>query len=227
MKRSSLLLVSAVALALLAGCGKHASGGGSSSTGAGSAQRGPFDYYLLSLSWSPQYCGTIGGEHADPQCAPDRHYGFVVHGLWPQNEHGQNPRACPSEEKLDNQTLQSMLDIMPSDMLIRHEWGSHGVCTGLNAKDFFAKTRTAFNQVKIPAKYKNPDKSMVVKVKEFREDLIKANDGLSEDKFAIYCDNRFLREVRVCVEQDLRFRSCGANIRNACGLDEMVLRAVR
>src|SRR5262245_21113480 len=43
---------------------------------------GEFDYYLLSISWSPAFCAT----HADrvQQCGIDTHFGFVIHGLWPQ-----------------------------------------------------------------------------------------------------------------------------------------------
>ena len=39
-----------------------------------------FDYYLLNLSWSPEFC------HSHPnatECA--QRAGFVLHGLWPQN----------------------------------------------------------------------------------------------------------------------------------------------
>ena len=47
---------------------------------------GKFDYYVLSLSWSPEHCATT--HDTSTQCAGTRHFGFVVHGLWPQFEHG-------------------------------------------------------------------------------------------------------------------------------------------
>ncbi len=57
------------------------------------APPGRFDYFLLTLSWSPAYCAT---HRADPaardECA--RHRGFVAHGLWPQNENGSWPAFC-------------------------------------------------------------------------------------------------------------------------------------
>ena len=52
---------------------------------------GEFDFYVLSLSWSPSFCeeaserGTEGRSQA--QCG-GRPFSFVVHGLWPQYEHG-------------------------------------------------------------------------------------------------------------------------------------------
>jgi ribonuclease T2 len=46
---------------------------------------GQFDYYVLSLSWSPSFCEASGERGAPPQqqCGA-RAYSFVVHGLWPQ-----------------------------------------------------------------------------------------------------------------------------------------------
>ena len=48
-----------------------------------------FDYYVLSLRWSPQYCAQARGH--EPQCACP--YAFVVHGLSPQYERGY-PSVC-------------------------------------------------------------------------------------------------------------------------------------
>ncbi len=49
------------------------------------APPGEFDYYLLSLSWSPAFCLQSPGA---AECNGPRRFGFIVHGLWPQNEHG-------------------------------------------------------------------------------------------------------------------------------------------
>ncbi len=54
---------------------------------------GRFDYYLLSLSWSPEYCAKSRRDD-ELQCA--RPYAFVAHGLWPQNEQGW-PSDCRSK----------------------------------------------------------------------------------------------------------------------------------
>ncbi|CAB3778800.1 Ribonuclease [Paraburkholderia ultramafica] len=43
---------------------------------------GKFDYYVLSLSWSPDYCS--GNAQDTQQCGPTKRFGFVPHGLWPQ-----------------------------------------------------------------------------------------------------------------------------------------------
>src|SRR5208283_685020 len=173
---------------------------------------GRFDYYLLSLSWSPQYCSDMGDDPEDPQCAPGRRYGFVVHGLWPQSQDGNNPRTCSPAPRLDPQTEKSMLDIMPSEQLILHEWGSHGTCSGLQPEDFFKLTRAAFQKVKIPAQYLGPKSALAVPVKQLRQSLTDANPGLRPDEFAIYCDDTYLREVRVCLDRSLNFRACGGRV---------------
>jgi len=188
---------------------------------------GKFDYYLLSLSWSPQYCSDMGDDPDDLQCAPGRRYGFVMHGLWPQSEDGTNPRTCSPAAKLDPQTAKSMLDIMPSNQLIIHEWGSHGTCSGMSSPDYFKLARTAFQKIRFAPKYQSPAKDMLVKVKDFRQAFLDANPGLKPENYALYCDDTHLREVRVCLDKNLNFRACGARVRDACRIDAMIMRAVK
>src|SRR5664279_1823751 len=69
---------------------------------------GRFDYYLMALSWSPSFCET----HADEteQCG-SKGFGFVLHGLWPQNRDGSWPQHCPSsgEHEPDAATIDRTL----------------------------------------------------------------------------------------------------------------------
>src|SRR3954453_14289234 len=74
----------------------------------GFAQPPKFDYYLLTLSWSPEYCH---GHTSTTQCAPDKHFGFVVHGLWPEYKTGSGPQHCGIQPGLSNPS--SMLEITP------------------------------------------------------------------------------------------------------------------
>ena len=56
---------------------------------------GQFDFYVLSLSWSPSFCAGAaerGVGTGNVQCGP-RPYSFVVHGLWPQYDNGF-PEYC-------------------------------------------------------------------------------------------------------------------------------------
>ena len=56
-----------------------------------------FDFYVLSLSWSPSYCEAEGDDANRQQCEAARPYAFVVHGLWPQFERGF-PQECATDE---------------------------------------------------------------------------------------------------------------------------------
>ena len=103
------------------------------SRGAASARRvsgGAFDYYLLNLSWAPEFCFS---KPDNPECSG--HFGFIVHGLWPQYQSGGYPQNCGQQPGLANPA--KMLDIMPDLHLINHEWMTHGTCTGLSAEQYF------------------------------------------------------------------------------------------
>ena len=59
----------------------------------------PFDFYVMTLSWSPGFC-DIGGEEKSPeQCAVGSGDAFVVHGLWPDNRMSADPEDCNSEPR--------------------------------------------------------------------------------------------------------------------------------
>src|SRR5690606_29254805 len=47
-----------------------------------------YEFYVLSLSWSPTHCQMAGASANAQQCGSRQTHGFVVHGLWPQFEKG-------------------------------------------------------------------------------------------------------------------------------------------
>lgn len=192
-------------------------------TGAAIADRaGEFDYYLLSLSWSPEYCASEA-RPGDPQCK--RPYAFVVHGLWPQHERGW-PRDCGRGEYLDDALIERMLPIMPSKALVIHEWRKHGVCSGLTARDYFATTERAYQSIRIPPGYQAPQSAMTRSVQALERDFLAANPGLGGDGIAVQCSSRHLREVQICLTRDLKPRACGPDVRDRCRGD-FVLRPSR
>jgi len=185
---------------------------------------GVFDYYVLSLSWSPQYCASNGGR-TDAQCGGGREYGFVLHGLWPQFERGF-PGDCGTAS-LSNQIVDRMLPIMPSAALIRHEWRKHGTCSGLEASQYFAKATAAFRGFVIPTGLKAPLKTIYISPRKLKQDLAAANPRLGERGIAVLCNGRYLQEVRACYTKDLQPRECGSGIRDTCRVDELIVRPVR
>jgi ribonuclease T2 len=188
---------------------------------------GRFDYYVLSLSWSPEYCASRNSSPGDPQCGAGRRFGFVLHGLWPQFDPKGWPQNCGDGGRLNSETVRSMLDIMPAEGLIRHEWRKHGVCSGMDARGYFAKSRQAFQAVRIPAAFRGPSAQVTVKPAAFKRQLAEANPGWREDTLAILCAGRFLQEVRVCMTKDLQPRKCPPSVRDRCSATEMLVRPVR
>src|ERR1043165_7545109 len=120
-------------------------------------QPGRFDFYVLSLSWSPSFCkeSEERGRPSNDQCR-GRPYSFVVHGLWPQYERGF-PRDCQvPAPRLSRALTAPMLGLMPAPRLVYHEWDQHGTCSGLRAQEYFALVRQAREAVKIPESYAAP-----------------------------------------------------------------------
>ena len=190
---------------------------------------GKFDFYVLSLSWSPSFCAANaerGFQRSDPQCGP-RPFSFVVHGMWPQYERGF-PEFCqvPSP-RLNRNIVSSMLDLMPSPRLVFHEWDRHGTCSGLSAGAFFDNVRKARAVVKIPPQYMDLRSPLTVTPDEVEDAFVKANPGLTRDGIAVTCGGRRLDEVRICLSPDLQFRDCGETNRRSCRRDRLVMPPVR
>ena len=188
---------------------------------------GEFDFYLLSLSWSPQYCSSPAGERDSAQCGGGRRYEFILHGLWPQYDRGW-PQFCGTSQTLSNALVEKMLDIMPSRRLIRHEWEKHGVCTGLSAAEYFGKARAAFSGVRIPASLQSPKNARTVATLQIRDEILEANPGLAKEAVSVTCAGRFLSEVRVCLGRDMKGRVCSAEVtRQACRAAQIIVQPVR
>ena len=196
-------------------------------SGGIAASGGNFDFYVLSLSWSPSYCAAEGGKADRQQCAGTRPYAFIVHGLWPQYEQGY-PRDCPTNRpQVEPRTAHGLYDIMPSAGLVRHEWKTHGACTGLDQADYFRTLRAAREKVAIPAQYRQLDRYRQVAPGEVEAAFLRANRKLPANGVAVTCDRRFLRDVRICMTKGLEFRSCPQVDRRSCRNSKVVMPPVR
>lgn len=181
----------------------------------GGDRAGEFDFYVLSLSWSPSYCASAS--RPDPtQCDVSKPFGFVVHGLWPQYERGF-PSDCrvtgrfPTRAQVDD-----MLDIMPSPGLIRHQWRKHGTCSGLDPRSYFATIRAAAGKVKTPEGFDAAAGGREASPAEIERAFIDANPGIKPAGIAVQCRSGDLQEVRICLTRDLAFRPCAEVDRRAC-----------
>ncbi|WP_315796108.1 ribonuclease T2 [Bradyrhizobium sp. SZCCHNRI3043] len=191
---------------------------------------GAFDFYVLSLSWSPSYCAEAderGGRGSRSQQCGGRPYSFVVHGLWPQYENGY-PEYCEQPApRLPRNIMTSMLDLMPAPGLIYNEWDKHGTCAGLSAKAYFEIIRKARAAIKIPPEFLDLTEAKTVAPGAVEEAFIKANPKLTTSGIAVTCNRTRLSEVRICLSKDLEFRNCDEIDRQACRRDEVNMPPVR
>jgi ribonuclease T2 len=178
------------------------------------AAAGQFDYYLLSLSWSPSYCLI----HPEDQQQCTRGYGFVLHGLWPQNDAGGYPRDCAAagSVELSAEARQLGQTLFPSPKLMQHEWERHGRCSGLDAVGFFRTADRALARVRVPAALEAPRTSLSMSATDIVAAFRAANPALAADGLAVTCNRDALAEVRVCLSRTLALRSCGRGVRSHC-----------
>ena len=198
-------------------------------TGGAAAPAGTrgFDFYVLSLSWSPSYCEAEGSHANRQQCASGRPYAFVVHGLWPQFERGFPADCATAQPDVAKERLAALYDLMPSAGLIRYQWRKHGSCSGLGQADYFAVMRRARQKVRIPAEFGRLDDYRMVDPAAAEHAFLAANPGLGAEAIAVTCDKRYLREVRICLTKDLTFRTCPEIDRRSCRLSRAVMPPVR
>ena len=192
---------------------------------------GVFDYFVLSLSWSPTFCAGAEGAGEQQQCGAGRRFAFVVHGLWPQYNEGW-PESCRTEETwVPNGIIDSMLDIMPSKRLIIHEWKKHGSCAGVSMKDYFRATRLLFQRVRIPARYLSPTAPIITTPEQLVTDFVKTNRDLTADMISVHCgnarDRARLTELRICLDKRGNFEQCGSNEERQCRAKSLVMPPVR
>src|ERR1035441_4231257 len=79
-----------------------------------------FAYYMLVLSYAPDFCAQPAGDKDPRECGDGRQIGFVVHGLWPQGETTRGPENCGSASTIPDGTVQEMLHYFPTEALIEH-----------------------------------------------------------------------------------------------------------
>lgn len=167
------------------------------------AHAAEFDYYLLALSWAPNYCATNQNGASSPECTVGSHFGFVLHGLWPQANSGQYLNDCPGNRFIPADVLASTNDLYPSRGLAIHEWQKHGLCSGLSAADYFGAARAARGKVRIPDALAAITQSQTLAPEAILQLFFKANSGLDTTNTALSCPYGNLSEIRICLAKDL------------------------
>lgn len=193
----------------------------------GRDRAGDFDFYVLSLSWSPTYCATAGSRADRGQCGAAKPHAFVVHGLWPQYERGFPSDCRVTGRQPTRAQVDEMLDIMPSVGLVRHEWRKHGTCSGLDPRAYFETVRRAAAKVAIPDAYRDAGREQELTPAEIERAFVDANPSLRPSMIAVGCREGMMNEVRVCMTRELAFRPCAEVDRRACRASRLSVPAAK
>jgi ribonuclease T2 len=188
-----------------------------------------FDYYVLALSWAPDYCSANSGDMQE--CSLGKKYAFVIHGLWPQYNKGY-PSNC-SDEPLPASVKVQFPHLYPSDKLFEHEWSKHGTCSGLAPVDFLTLTSQLKNRVQFPAAYRAPTSPFHTTADDLRQAFLQVNPAMTETGLAVNCSGsgRYLTELYICFSKDGQPAACGADVRKSalksCSGADFIVRNVR
>ena len=212
------LLVVCVAVSSI-GFAKHKKNQQPSDTS--SASGGDFDYYLLTLSWAPEFCATNSKVGGTAECDPDKHMGLVVHGLWPQYNNGKWPQDCASTPPVSSATVNHMMLIMPGKQLIQHEWSKHGTCSGLTTKDYFAAIDKLYTGLKLPEDFKKPASSARTSPGDIEAKFASSNNA-SESAFRVSCPQNEFSAVEICLSKDLQYQPCPMTLKE-CKANRIVV----
>ncbi|MEX0283238.1 MAG: ribonuclease T [Paracoccaceae bacterium] len=185
---------------------------------------GEFDYYVMALGWSPNWCALEGRAKGSSQC--DMDLGWNLHGLWPQYHRGY-PEYCQTAERPPSRSMTAdMVDIMGSSGLAWHQWKKHGTCTGLSARAYFDLSREAYGWIVRPAVFRKLDQTVRLPAAVVEEAFLKANPQLEADGLTVTCRDGHIQEVRVCYSRALKPVPCGQDVVRDCRMKDAIFEPI-
>lgn len=189
---------------------------------------GDFDYYVMSLSWTPSWCSLEGDDRNSPQCMSGKGHGFTLHGLWPQYSKGGWPSFCRSHNRQPSRAMTAqMADIMGTSGLAWHQWKKHGSCSGLSAKDYYALSRQAYNQIKRPSIFRRLKKDITLDAGVVEDAFMESNPNLKDNQITITCRSHKIQEVRICLTKELELTECAKDVSYDCPLKDAQMEMMR
>jgi len=188
---------------------------------------GTCDYYVLSRSWSPNWCAYEGDAQGSEQCDARRDDGWIMHGLWPQYLRGF-PTFCRTVERPPPRGMTAEIaDITGTSGLAWYQWKKHGVCTGLSASACFALSREAYGRVVRPAVFRKLDKTVRLPAAVVQEAFLQANPGMEADGITITCRDGYIQEARIRLSRDLDPVTCGQDVVRDCTARDALFTPIR
>lgn len=188
---------------------------------------GDFDYYVLALSWSPNWCAVEGDARGSEQCDSARDLGWVVHGLWPQYEEGW-PSYCRHNFRAPSRGVtRAQADIFGDGGAAWYQWKKHGTCAGLEPADYYDTVRRAYEAVERPEVLRKLENPVRLPAKVIEQAFLQANPDWQANMLTITCKGDRIQEARLCLTKDLEPRKCGRDVRRDCSQTRALLEPIR
>ena len=188
---------------------------------------GDFDYYVLSLSWSPTWCAIEGDARGANQCDARHDYGWILHGLWPQYETGYPSYCNTSARPPTRGETNAMVDVMASGGLAWHQWKKHGRCSGLTSQEYFTAAREAYDTVVRPPVLRKLNHTTKLPVSVIEDAFLQSNPEWTADMVTITCKKGRIQEARICLTKGLEPRECGADVVRDCAMTDALFDPIR
>ena len=175
----------------------------------------PLTGYVLSLSWSPQFCKVNGDDKKNAlQCGGSSKFGFILHGLWPDGEGQKDPRWCKRVPAVSQDVLRTNFCATPSASLMQHEWAKHGSCIESDAGRYFRAASLVYTSLKFPDMDALSRSQPVVG--DFAKAFVAANPGVTPEMVRVdVTPLGWLEGVRLCLGRDYHPRPCPRDIGGA------------
>jgi ribonuclease T2 len=185
-------------------------------------RRTPVEGYILTLSWSREFCrGRQNSAAMALQCSGKiGEFGFVLHGLWPEGKGPDYPAWCRKAGLLSRKLIADNICMTPSVQLLQHEWAKHGTCMARRPETYFGVAKLMFEAIEFP------DMDRLSRTEEktgkplSAADLAAAfatyNEGLPASAVKAKTNERgWLQEVRICLGKNFRPQRCPRFVKGA------------
>ena len=182
----------------------------------GETRQVPIGGYLLTFTWTPEECfklKRLPADASDPtrntdmQCGKTNHFGFVLHGLWPEGQDKDWPQYCKPVATVSAATVRSQLCRTPSVWLVEHEWEKHGSCGWATPEAYFGQSAKLMDKIRLP------DMGGLsrgqVNASAVRAAFTAANPSLPHDAIGIAANKGgWFEEVRLCLDTAFKYHKC-------------------
>lgn len=189
---------------------------------------GEFDYYVMALSWSANWCALEGDARQSEQCDVGAGFGWVLHGLWPQYEAGGWPDYCRTDYR--NPSRSDTADQAPlfgTSGSAWHQWNKHGRCTGLSAANYYRLSQEAYDRITRPEVFRRLDRDVRLPASVVEDAFVEANPEMTRDMITVTCRSGMIQEARICLSRDLELRACAPDVSRDCTLDDALFEPMR